>query len=199
MRDEEHTSEVPPRGMRAGIFCTSSMHLPSRYPAREWPQRERCWEAFHGLGTLFKTFQGGLRDTGRNTASVTRYFPISPPEVSEPVLSTPLLFSVTSPFPCHQRKGRFKLKLPARVNQNSLPSSLNFFIHPRFCFSHCSCLCNLQFVIPDSDYCTPGRNRDINHWALSAFFTAYLQIGVEFYSTVTSPMWRFISFYGGAL
>lgn len=44
----------------------------------------------------------------------------------------------------------------------------------------------------------PDRNRDINHWAPQPFFTANLQIGVEFYSTeVTSPMWRFVSFYGG--
>ena len=43
----------------------------------------------------------------------------------------------------------------------------------------------------------PGRNRDINHWAPQPSFTASLQIGVEFCSTeVTSPMWRFVSFYG---
>lgn len=113
------------------------------------------------------------------------------------MLSTPLLFSITSPFPLPPAKEDLE-QVPARVNQNSLPSSTLIFIHPRFCFPIEILFCVLQFVIPDSDYCMPGRNRDINHWAPQPFFTANLQIGVEFYSTeVTSPMWRFISFYGG--
>lgn len=117
--------------------------------------------------------------------------------------STPVLFSTTSHFPLPPAMKDLEC-LPARVNQNSFPSSIAFFIHPRFCFSIEILFCDfvtygmsVRTVIP---VCQAGI-RDINHLVYdfsNPVFTVNPQIGVEFYSTeVTSQMLRCASFYRG--
>lgn len=119
------------------------------------------------------------------------------------MISSPVLSATTSHFPPPPAMKDLEC-LPTRVNQNSFPSSIAFFIHPRFCFS-------IEMLF--GDFVTYGLSvgtvlpacqagiRDINPSVCdfsNPVFTVGPQIGVEFYSTeVTSRMLGLASFYRG--
>lgn len=113
------------------------------------------------------------------------------------MLSTPVLFFTTSHFPRPPVMEDLK-QGPARANQNSLPTSIAFLIHPHFCFSTEILFCDLRYVSQDSNSCMSCRNK--RHKSLGASTLLYCQSPNRcrvLFTEVTSRMLRSASFCRG--